>query len=414
MSQTLLLALLNLHPFAPLPRASLENHAAMPWKEPGDKPREPNDAWEPGDRGGDRDRSGDRQSNRSGGGRPGGPGGDFDLEAQLRRLRRRFGRFGGGPSGLVVLVVVAILVWFAAGSWTLINAREAGILLRLGQYQGTLQPGLHFHLPRPFATVLKVDVGRSRTVSDQIRMLTRDGQIALVDFFVQYKVTDPREFTFAARDPEDAMRQATLAVLRAHVGTQTMQQLGALTDNTLTDAIKADLQKTLDGYGSGIAVTEVGIQNVSVPQEVADAWNDIGNARQDAQRMQGDARAAAAKAQADARTQAAQIRADAEAYKTDRVAAANAEAARFDQVLNAYRAAPDVTRRKLWLQTMQEVLDKNRTVINAGGGSVIIQMPPPATSAREPAPASVPAPASSTPKVRENPSPAHKAKGGAT
>jgi membrane protease subunit HflK len=389
----------------------------MPWKEPGDKPREPDDTWGPGDRG-DRDRSGDRpdggRSGGPGGGRSGGPGGDFDLEAQLRRLRKRFGRFGGGPSGLIALVVVVILAWFAVGSWTLVDAREAGILLRLGQYQGTLQPGLHFHLPRPFATVLKVDVGRSRTVSDQIRMLTSDGQIALVDFFVQYKVTDPRKFLFAARDPEDAMRQATLAVLRAQVGTQTMQQLGALTDNTLTDAMKAALQKTLDGYGSGIAVTEVGIQNVSVPQEVADAWNDIGNARQDAQRMQGDARAAADKAQADARTQAAQIRADAEAYKTDRVAAANAEAARFDQVLNAYRAAPDVTRRKLWLQTMQEVLDKNRTVINAGGGSVIIQMPPPATSAREPAPASVPAPASSAPRVRENPSPAHKAKGGAT
>ncbi|HET6906427.1 MAG TPA: SPFH domain-containing protein, partial [Rhodanobacteraceae bacterium] len=184
----------------------------MPWKEPGDKPREPNDTWGSGDRAGDRDRSGDRQNNRLGGGRPGGgPGGnnDFDLEAQLRRLRQRFGRFGGGPSGLIAIIIVAVIVWFAVGSWTLIDAREAGILLRLGQYEGTLQPGLHLHLPRPFATVLKVDVGRSRTVSDQIRMLTHDDQIALVDFFVQYKVTDPRKFLFAVRDPEDAMRQAT-------------------------------------------------------------------------------------------------------------------------------------------------------------------------------------------------------------
>jgi membrane protease subunit HflK len=392
----------------------------MPWKEPGEKPREPNDTWGTGDREGDRDRSGDRQNNRPGGGRPGGPGGgnDFDLDAQLRRLRQRFGRFGGGPSGLIALVVVAILVWFAVGSWTLIDAREAGILLRLGQYQGTLQPGLHLHLPRPFANVVKVDTGRSRTVSDQIRMLTGDGQIALVDFFVQYKVTDPRKFLFAVRDPEDAMRQATLAVLRAQVGTQTMQQLTAQTGNTLTDRIKADLQNKLDGYGSGIEVTEVGIQNVSVPQEVADAWNDIGNARQDAQRMQGDAHAAADKVQADARAQAAQIRADADAYKTARIAAAKGEAARFDQVLNAYRAAPEVTRRKLWLQTMQEVLSENRTVINAGGGNVIIQMPPPATSAREPADTTAPAPASSSaPKIRKapqpEPAPAHKIKGGA-
>jgi len=375
----------------------------MPWKEPGDKPREPKEPWG----------SGDRPNNRPGGNRPPGGGNGFDLEAQLRRLRQRFGRFGGGPSGLIALIVIALIAWFAVGSWTLIDAREAGILLRLGQYQGTLQPGLHVHLPRPFATVLKVDIGRSRTVSDQIRMLTRDSQIALVDFFVQYKVTDPRKFLFAVRDPEDAMRQATLAVMRAQVGTQTMQQLSALTDNSLSGAIKASLQEKLDGYGSGIEVTEVGIQNVSVPQEVKDAWNDIGNARQDAQRMEGDAHAAAAKAGSDARAQATQMGAEADAYKTGRIAAAQGEAARFDQVLNAYRAAPDVTRRKLWLQTMQEVLSENRTVINAGGGNVIIQMPPPA-STRGKAGAPVPAPASSSaPAIPKNPGPAHKAKGGA-
>lgn len=389
----------------------------MPWKEPGDKPREPNDTWDTGDRPADRDRSGDRQNNRSGG-RPGGggPGGgnDFDLEAQLRRLRQRFGRFGGGPSGLLVIIVVAVIVWFAVGSWTLIDAREAGILLRMGQYQGTLQPGLHVHLPRPFASVLKVDVGRSRTVSDQIRILTSDSQIALVDFFVQYKVADPRKFVFTVRDPEDAMRQATLAVLRAQVGTQTMQQLNAQTGNALTDRIKADLQDKLDGYDSGITVTEVGIQDISVPQEVQGAWNDIGNARQDGQRMEADAHAAAAKAEADARTKAEQMHADADAYKTARIAAAKAEAMRFDQVLNAYRAAPDVTRRKLWLQTMQEVLSKNRTVINAGGGNVIIQMPTPATSTQEPANTSVPAPASSSaPTLQKAPRPVHKIKGDA-
>ncbi|HET6913794.1 MAG TPA: FtsH protease activity modulator HflK [Rhodanobacteraceae bacterium] len=385
----------------------------MPWKEPGEKPREPNDTWDSGDRQGDRERSGDRQSNRPSGRRPPGGGNDFDLEAQLRKLRQRFGRFGGGPSGLIALIVVAILVWFAVGSWTLVDAREAGILLRLGQYEGTLQPGLHFHLPRPFATVLKVDVGRSRTVSDQIRMLTRDSQIALVDFFVQYKVADPRKFLFAVRDPEDAMRQATLAVLRAQIGTQTMQQLNAQTGNVLTDRIKADLQKRLDGYGSGIEVTEVGIQNVSVPQEVKDAWNDIGNARQDAQRVEGDAHAAAAKAEADAHAQASQMQADADAYKTGRIAAAQGEAARFGQILNAYRAAPDVTRRKLWLQTMQEVLARNRTVINAGGGNVIIQMPPPG-GVHDKANTSVPAPpASSGAAAAKNQEPAHKAKGGA-
>jgi len=379
----------------------------MPWKEPGEKPREkprePKESWGSGDR------SGDRLNKRPGGNRPGG-GNDFDLEAQLRRLRQRFGRFGGGPGGLLALAVVAVLIWFAIGSWTLIDAREAGILLRLGQYQATLQPGLHVHLPRPFATVLKVDVGRSRTVSDQIRMLTGDGQIALVDFFVQYKVADPRKFLFAVRDPEDAMREATLTVLRAEVGTQTMQQLSAQTGSKLPDRIKGDLQRTLDAYGSGIEVTDAGIQSVSVPQEVKDAWDDIGNARQDSQRLEADARAASAKSESDAKASADQMRTEADAYKSDRIAAAKAEAARFDQVLNAYRAAPDVTRRKLWLQTMQEVLSKNRTVINTGSGSVIIQMPQHALVHKETG-APQPAPASSS--IRTNPVPAHKSKGGA-
>jgi len=386
-----------LHPFAPLPRVLNWNSQAMPWKEPGEKPREPNEPWGRG--------------NRPDGNRPGG-GNDFDLEAQLKRLRRRFGRFGGGPTGLIVLIVVAVLAWFAVGSWTLIDAREVGILLRFGQYQATLKPGLHVHLPRPLAQVLTVDVGRSRTVSDQLRMLTRDGQIALVDFFVQYKVADPRKFLFAVRDPEDAMREAVLAAVRAQVGGQTMQQLSAPDGNALTDRIRSDLQRTLDGYGSGIAVTEVGIQNVSVPQEVKDAWDDIGNARQDTRRMESDAHAAAAKIESDARAQAAQLRADADAYKTGHVAAAQAESARFNRILNAYRAAPDVTRRKLWLQTMQEVLAQNRTVVNIGSGSVIIQMPPAPTASQSGA--GEPAPAASSGNAVKIPAPARKPKGGAT
>lgn len=405
----------------------------MPWKEPGEKPREPNEPSGSGDRPGDSDGSGDRDGarerpddrkpNRLSGQRPG--GNNFDLQAQLKRLRQRFGQFGGGPTGLIVLIVVAILVWFAMGSWTLIDAREAGILLRFGQYEATLQPGLHMHLPQPLAQVLTVDVGRSRTVSDQLRMLTRDGQIALVDFFVQYKVADPRKFLFAAREPEDAMRQAALAVVRAQVGTQTMQQLGAQTGTGIGGRIRSDLQHLLDGYDSGIKVTEVGIQNVSVPQEAQAAWSDIGNARQDAQRMEGDAHSAVTKSESDVQAQAAQMHADAEAYKTSHVAAAQAEAARFKLILDAYHAAPQVTRKKLWLQTMQEVLAKNHVVVNSGGGSVVIQMPPrtitPDDSERNPsepaAAASAPAPAS-TSGAAKTPTPATskagKAQGGAT
>lgn len=348
----------------------------MPWKEPGEKPREPRDVW--GSRGDTDDRSGERSPARKDSGNNGGgnrPGNGFDPEALWKRLRQRLERFGGGTTGALALIILILVLWFALGSWSLIDARQTGVVLRFGQYERTLGPGLHLHLPRPFAQVLKVDVGRSRTVSDQLRMLTRDGQIALVDFYVQYKVNDARKFLFAVRDPEDAMRDATLAAVRAQIGKRTLQELMAKSDNTLATHITGNLQHTLDAYGSGISVTDAGVQSVSVPQEVKDAYDDIGNARQDAQRIENGARAIAVKSQADARTQAAQWHTEADVYKAQQLAEAQGEAARFDLILSAYRAAPDMTRQRLWQQTMQDVLGASRSVVNTGSGSVVVQVP---------------------------------------
>ena len=349
----------------------------MPWKEPGEKPREPNEPWGTGQRPGNR---------------PPRPGDGFDLDARLQRLRRELGPLGKGPGGLLALIAVAVVLWFALGSWTLIDARETGVVLRFGKFQRVLEPGLHLHLPRPFAQVLKVDTGRNRTVSDQLRMLTRDGQIALVDFYVQYRVTDARRFLFAVRDPEDAMRQATLTAVRTQIGTQTMAQLTAGNNAALAAKIRTNLQHGLDGYQSGIAVGEAGIQNISVPQEVRDAQQDIGNARQDAQRMENDAHAAALKGEADADAQAAQSRADADLYKARTIAGAQAEAARFRSVLVAYQAAPDATRQRLWLQAMQDVLGASRVVIDTTGRAVV-QLPPPPPPPRANDAVSPPAPA---------------------
>ena len=351
----------------------------MPWKEPGENPREPNEPWG----------SGQRPGNR-----PNRPGGGFNLDAQLKRLRRSLGPLGNGPGGLLALIALAVLLWFALGSWTQIDAREAGVELRFGQFQRVLAPGLHLHLPKPFAQVLKVDTGRTRTVSDQLRMLTRDGQIALVDFYVQYRVADARRFLFAVRDPEDAMRQATLAAVRAQIGLQTMAQLTTGNNAALAAGMRANLQRGLDSYQSGIAVGEAGIQNISVPQEVHDAQQDIGNARQDAQRMQSDARTAVAKDDADANAQAAQLRADADLYRARAIAGAQAEAARFRSVLVAYQAAPDATRQRLWLQAMQDVLGASRVVIDTTGRAVV-QLPP---QANEAAPPRAPAAAAQKPQ----------------
>src|SRR5579875_831308 len=291
----------------------------MPWKEPGTKPREPRELWGVG-------------------GRSDGGGSGFDFDARLRQWRRRLGPFGHGPLGVLAVVVLLIVLWFALGSWTLIGDRQVGIVLRFGRVERTLDPGLHLRFPQPIAEVLKVDVGRSRTISDQLRMMTGDGQLALVDYYVQYKVGDAQKFLFSVRDAEDAARDAATIAVRAAVGTHTLQQLMTRSGDELADAIRQRMQATMDRYDTGIEVTDAGIQDVSVPTEVKKSFDDIVKARQDARSEQDAARA------------------EAEAYRTRTVAAAQADVARFDQVLAQYQVAPAATRQRLWLQAMQDVL----------------------------------------------------------
>jgi len=344
------------------------------------------------------------------GGRSDGGGSGFDFDARLRQWRRRLGPFGHGPLGVLAVVVLLIVLWFALGSWTLIGDRQVGIVLRFGRVERTLDPGLHLRFPQPIAEVLKVDVGRSRTISDQLRMMTGDGQLALVDYYVQYKVGDAQKFLFSVRDAEDAARDAATIAVRAAVGTHTLQQLMTRSGDELADAIRQRMQATMDRYDTGIEVTDAGIQDVSVPTEVKKSFDDIVKARQDARSEQDAARAEADKEVADARAEAAVIRADAEAYRTRTVAAAQADVARFDQVLAQYQVAPAATRQRLWLQAMQDVLSKNHVVINTGGGNVIVQLPPQAmTSQGIPAPAGaatvappVPSASSSGPVMKGN------------
>lgn len=356
----------------------------MPWKEPGNKPREkPRDKphepygggpWGHGNRGG------------------GGP----DLDAWLKRARRKLGPFGHGPLGALALVVLVVVVWFLIGGWTVIGGQQVGVVLRLGRLHAVLQPGLHLRLPSPIDRVQKVDLGQARTLSDQTRLMTRDGQLALVDYFVQYKVTDARDFLFSTRDAQDAARNAAAVVVRASVGTHTLEQLQDRDDDSFGKAIAARLQAALDADRLGVQVIEAGIQSVAVPSEVKAAFDDVGKAHQDAKAAQATARADVARGKVQAQAQAASIKARAQAYRGGAAAAAEADVARFRQVLAQYQAAPEVTRHRLWLETMQQVLSKNRVIVNSGSGNVIVQFPARAASVAPPTSSVVPVSASST------------------
>lgn len=338
----------------------------MPWKEPGEKPREPRgrEPWGPG----------------QGGQGP-------DLDAWLKKFWRGLGPFGRGPLGVIALVVLLIVLWFAIGGWTSIGAQQVGVVLRFGHFEQVLQPGLHLRLPPPIDRVRKIDIGHARTVGDEARVLTSDGQLVLVDYDVHYKITDVRRFLFTTRDAEQVVRDAATAAARAAVGSHKLQCLiddldlpcppGRTDGNKLGADILARLQGVMaDANGDiGVTVSDVAVQSIGVPSDVKQAFDAISSARDNGTTAQAAARAEVVSSKLKTKDQVAAIKTDAEAYRRQAMAEANAAVARFGQVLPQYQAAPQVTRHRLWLDTMREVLTKNHVVINTGSGNVIVQFP---------------------------------------
>lgn len=367
----------------------------MAWNEPGNGQRDP---W---------------NKKRPSGGKPG-------LEAMLKELRRHLGKFGGGRGGLFTIVAALVLAWLLLSSYTVVGASESGVVLRFGQYARTLGPGFHLKLPQPVESVSKVATTSVRSVSDQARMLTSDENIITVNFNVQYQVSDARKFLFFARDPEDTLREAAEAAVRAVVGSHSMDEILTGSDtpalaanagtpatvpasaaasgavaaaaSAVAKAVPADtagqsrdtlqqqtrdvLQHTLDGYDIGLQVTDVSFQNVAPPQEVKDAFDDVNAAREDKQGTENKARAYASKVIPQARGDAARILAEAAGYKASRIARAQGDVQQFDLLLKQYQAAPEVTRRRLWLETMEQVLANDPKVIDGSGGRNIINLPP--------------------------------------
>ena len=361
----------------------------MPWKEPGEKPREPRgrEPWGPGN---------------------GGQGGGPDLEAWLRKVRRRLGPFGRGPTGVLALVVLVIVLWFLIGGWVAIDGQQVGVVSRFGRVTRVLQPGLHLRFPSPVERVTKLDVGHARTVNDEARMLTRDGQLVLVDYAVHYKITDPRAFLFATRDAEDVVRNAATAAVRAAVGAHALPCLIDVLDlpcpservdsDRLAAEVLAQLRARLPTARDriGIDVTDVGVQGIGVPTDVKAAFDAIAKAHDDARTAQVAARADVARGKVAAADQAVAIKTQAEAYRRQVVADANASAARFAKLLPEYQAAPQVTQHRLWLDAMHDVMTRNHVVVNTGSGNVIVQFPVQRVGTPASAASSAPAAASSS------------------
>ena len=310
-----------------------------------------------------------------------------DMEDMLRRLRDGVGRlFGGGGGGgtggsgganglMPIVAAFAIILWIALSSWQSIDARQIGVVLRFGQFNRVLSSGLNLKWPAPIEHVIPVDATTVRTVSDEVRMLTKDENIVLIDFNVQYTRPDARKYLFSATQPDDTLKQAAESAVRQVVGTSTMDTILSGQGGAIAGETEKLLQQTLDAYGLGLLVQKVNFQKIQPPPEVKDAFDDANNAGNNQQQFVNEARAYLAKEVPLARGEAARIRASAEGYKQARLAEATGETQRFSLLEAQYRAAPEVTRKRLYLETMQSILAVTQKVIDQSGGKNLLYLP---------------------------------------
>jgi len=328
-----------------------------------------------------------------------------DLEEILRRGQDRLRRFlpGGslGGRGFVLLALAAIALWGFSGFFR-VEPDELGVVMRFGKEVREVQPGLNYHLPYPVETVLtpkalrvnKIDIGMrevesatrrtggttTRDVPEESLMLTGDENIVDVDFSVLWKVkpTGVGDFLFNIQNPEGTVKAVAESAMREVIGHSEIQPILTGARQTIETAVQDLMQRTLDHYGAGILVQQVQLQKVDPPQQVIESFRDVQKARADLERAVNEAQTYANRVVPEARGKVAQITQAAEAYRQQTVAEATGQTSRFLQIYDQYKKAPDVTRLRMYLETMERVLGSSNKVIldtNNGAQAVLPYLP---------------------------------------
>ena len=340
------------------------------------------------------------------------------------------GAGGGVPSGLVA-VVIAILVgaWLVFGGLYVVQPGEKGVVLRFGKYVSTASPGWHWHLPYPIATVSKVDVQQVRRVSNRAVMLTKDENIVDVEISAQYRISNAMNYLFQLENPDQTVQQVLRSAVREIVGTSNMNQViqegvqvKQLEDPSINNVdlkegsgqprdkdglknidrelvgqikqkqseypvisgrsraqlpanVRKIMQYTLDQYDAGVQIVAVNVQYAQPPEPVQGAFQEAIKAREEEERLKNIARAYAREVVATAQGEKAEMIAEARAYKSRKINRAEGQAARFSDLLTQYEKAPDVTRSRLYLETMGEVLSGSHLVLDSGDGNSMTYLP---------------------------------------
>ncbi|MDX9698570.1 MAG: FtsH protease activity modulator HflK [Rhodocyclaceae bacterium] len=353
--------------------------------------------------GNDDDRPGDR---RRGGDNEGPP----DLEDVWRDFNQRLqGVFGGkrggggrggsgGPNvpqlsprqfggGIGVIVVLVLVVWLASGFY-IVEANQRGVVLRFGQFVQTTEPGLRWRLPSPIESHENVDLTGVRTVEIGYRgaernkvlrealMLTDDANIINIQFAVQYVLKDPEDYLFKNRFPDDTVVQAAETAMREIVGKSRMDFVLYEGREEIAATAHELMQTILDRYETGIMISRVTMQNAQPPEQVQAAFDDAVKAGQDRERQRNEGEAYANNVVPRARGTAARMIEEANAYRERVVANAEGEASRFKQVYAEFQRAPQVTRERLYIETMQQVLaSTSKVMVDAQGNNNLMLMP---------------------------------------
>jgi membrane protease subunit HflK len=292
--------------------------------------------------------------------------------------------------GVVIALLVAAVVWGVSGFFR-VQPNELGVVLRFGKYVRTVQPGLNYHLPYPVESVLLPEALRVRSVSIGMRvtearsgstsmrdvpeeslMLTGDENIVDVDFTVLWRIKPDGvgNYLFNIQNPEGTVKAVAESAMREVIGRSDIQPILTGARTATEQAVQDLMQKTLDEYGSGVLINQVQMQKVDPPAQVIDAFRDVQAARADQERLQNEARTYANRVIPDARGRSAQILQGAEAYREQTVAEAKGQTARFLNVYDEYKKAPDVTRQRIYLETMERIFgNADKLVYDPGQGA---------------------------------------------
>jgi modulator of FtsH protease HflK len=315
----------------------------------------------------------------------------LDPEAEFRRARDALGRRAhtvlrvARAAPLLALVVLG--VWLASGVYV-VNAGEQGVVRHFGREIGKSAPGLNYHLPAPIQSVDVVNVqairrievgfrtGRGR-VPDEALMLTGDENIVDTQLIVQYRVRDPSVFLFRMRDPEGSLHQAAQVAIRSVVGNASIEDVLTTGRAQAQEYATGYIQTLMDQYESGLLITEVRLQVVDPPEQVKDAFNEVVRAREDRERQQNEAQAYMEDIVPKARGESEQVVRAADAFRQQRVLEAQGDVARFRSVLEEYRKGKDVTRERLYLETIERVLGKvGKVVVDSAVGDRALPLLP--------------------------------------